>query len=416
MKNVIISLCCVLTVLSYSCIRKGGDAVDSFGLGYSEIANDVKLADVVEEGSVVLPTNCIEFDTQLLLSDVFTKVVAVPLESVEGSFIGGIDNLLFIDSTLLVKDKRKSKSVKQFTKRGEFVGFIGSSGRGPGQYTEPTDIVVFNDTILVYDQFQHKIIFYGNRGEFLKERRVPFSFHSFHVFDNNSFVFQMFDNDNQHINEILGYSLIWTDSLFNIQYKSLYKEKDKYNTMINSGLALGLDKVYFHPPHSGSIYQVGDKGAIKLAYQLETRVPLPAELLLRRNEEKLFKMSSETPNHYMLFTGIPFISNKIVLYEISFNRSVQHVFFHRELQKCIAGDLVLNDLSRLGGGFGNPIFAGPDYLITYEHAYRIKQTFEVYKEHGLDVKDLLNEREQMIAEKLEEYSNPVLFFFYYKEE
>jgi hypothetical protein len=92
------------------------------------------------------------------------------------------------------------------------------------------------------------------------------------------------------------------------------------------------------------------------------------------------------------------------------------VFFHRELQKCIAGDQVVNDLSRLVGGLGKPIYAGPDFLITYEHAYRIKETMETYKKYGLDVKDLLNEREQMIAEKLKVYSNPVIFFYCYKEE
>ncbi|WP_026472954.1 6-bladed beta-propeller [Alkaliflexus imshenetskii] len=416
MKKVIILLWCAITVLSNSCIGKVGGSVDFYGFDYSEIATDVKLAIVEEEGSVVLPTNCIEYDTKLMLSDVFSMIEVVPLESLESSLIGGIDKLVSCDTTILVIDKYKTKSIKQFTKRGGFVGVIGSNGRGPGQYYEPTDCVVYKDTILVYDQFQQKIIFYGNRGEFLKEKKVPFTFNSFYVFDNNSFIFQMYDNDNDHINEILGYSLIWCDSMFNIQHKSLYKEKDKYNTMINSGLTLGLDKVYFHPPYSDSVYQVEENGVIKLAYLLEMHTPLPAELLLRKNGEKLSKMSYETPNNYMLFTGIPYISNKKVLYEISFNRRVQFVFFHSELQKCIAGDLVVNDLSRLVGGPGKPIFAGSDYLITYEHAYRIKETMESYKKHGLDVKDFLNAREQMVAEKLKDYSNPVLFFYCYKDE
>lgn len=416
MKKIIISLFCAITVLSYSCIGKGRGADAFKGFDFSEIATEVKLAMVEEEGSVVLPTNCIEYDTQLTLSYVFTEIEVVPLESSEGSLIGGIDKLLFCDSTLLVIDKYKTKSVKQFTKGGDFVGLIGSNGRGPGQYYEPTDCVVYKDTILVYDQFQQKIIFFGNRGELIKEQKVPFTFNSFFVFDNNSFLFQMYDNDNEHINEILGYSLIWCDSLFNIQHKSLYKEKDKYNAMINSGLTLGLDKVYFHPPYSDSIYQVEDKGVIKLGYLLEAQLPLPEELLLRKNGEQLSKMSYETPNNYMLFIGIPYISKGKVLYEISLNCRVQYVFFHSELQKCIAGDQVVNDLSRLVGGLGKPIYARPDYLITYEHAYRIKETMETYKKHGLDVKDLLNEQEQMIAEKLKDYSNPVLFFYHYKEE
>jgi hypothetical protein len=322
MKNFIISLLCAITVLSFSCTGKRGGADYFHGFDYSEIATEVKLAIVEEEGSVVLPTNCIEFDAKLTLSDVFTMMEAVPLESLEGSLIGGIDKLLFCDSTILVIDKYKTKSVKQFTKQGGFVGLIGSNGRGPGQYYEPTDCVVYKDTILVYDQFQQKIIFFGNRGELIKEKKVPFTFNSFYLFDNNSFLFQMYDNDNEHINEILGYSLIWCDSLFNIQHKSLYKEKDKYNAMINSGLTLGLDKVYFHPPYGDSIYQVEDKGVIKLAFLLEMQVPLPAELLLRNNGEQLSKMSYETPNNYMLFTGIPYMSNKNVLYEISFNRRV----------------------------------------------------------------------------------------------
>lgn len=416
MKNAIISLLCAITIISHSCIGKGEGPNDFKEFNLAEIATEVKLAMVKEEGSVVLPTNCIVYNTKLMLSDLFTEIDAVPLESSEGSLIGGIDKLLFCDSTLLVVDKYKTKSIKQFTKGGGFVGLIGSNGRGPGQYYEPTDCVVYKDTIIVYDQFQQKIIFFGNRGDLIKEQKVPFTFNSFFVFDNNNLLFQMYDNDNQHINEILGYSLIWCDSLFNIQHKSLYKEKDKYNNMINSGLTLGLDKVYFHPPYSDSIYQIEEKGVIKLAYLLEVQLPLPDELLLRKNGEQLFKMSYETPNNYMLFTGIPYISKNKVLYEISFNRRVQHVFFQRDLQKCLAGDLVINDLSHLTSGLGKPIYAGLDYLITYEHAYRIKETMETYKKYGLDAKDLLNEKEQIIAEKLKDYSNPVLFFYHYKEE
>ena len=74
--------------------------------------------------------------------------------------------------------------------------------------------------------------------------------------------------------------------------------------MINSGLTLGLDKVYFHPPYSDSIYQIEEKGVIKLAYLLEVQLPLPDELLLRKNGEQLSKMSYRNSNNYMLFTGI----------------------------------------------------------------------------------------------------------------
>ena len=225
MKNAIISLLCAITIISHSCIGKGEGPNDFKEFNLAEIVTEVKLAMVKEEGSVVLPTNCIVYNTELMLSDLFTEIDAVPLESSEGSLIGGIDKLLFCDSTLLVVDKYKTKSIKQFTKGGGFVGLIGSNGRGPGQYYEPTDCVVYKDTIIVYDQFQQKIIFFGNRGDLIKEQKVPFTFNSFFVFDNNNLLFQMYDNDNQHINEILGYSLIWCDSLFNIQQRVYIKKK-----------------------------------------------------------------------------------------------------------------------------------------------------------------------------------------------
>ncbi len=403
----------ILIITAYSCLNKSSNYnFKEFDL--TDISSNIKTGLIDVDQQTILPTNCIKYDSEIKLSTVFSKIDYIPLESTSESLIGQIDKIIPYDSCFIIVDKYKTRTVKQFKTNGKFIRTIGRNGKGPGEYYEPTDCILYNDTIIIYDQFQQKMIYYNNEGKMINEKKVPFIFNSFHKFNNNSYLYQMYDSDNYHLKEILGYSLIWCDSLFNIKYKSLYKEKDKYNYHTNRGLVNGLNDIYFHAPYCDSVYKVKDNGEIKLEYLLDPINPLPEKLLLRKNQNKLSKMSYLTDNYYILFTGVPYISENVILYQISYNKYVQLVFYNKNSKTCVAGDMSINDLSKLVD-FGSPIYSGKNYLITYQNAYEIIETLNNYKKYGLDINELGSEIELKIAETIDDFSNPVLMYYYYKE-
>lgn len=393
--------------------EKSSTSFKDFNL--SSLTKNIGISNIEDEETTILPTKCIKEGTNILLSDIFTSINLIPLETSKDALIGDVYKLLFCDSTLIIVDRYKTKTVKHFTNQGKFIGLIGSIGKGPGQYTEPTDCVIFNNMILIYDQFQHKIIFYDKNSHLLKEKKVPFTFSSFHVFANNSFLFQMFDSDNFHINEIIGYSLIWCDSLFNIKHKGIYKEKDKYNNYTNRGLENRLDKIYFHPPFTDSVYQIKDNGKIKLEFLLDTHKQIPEELLLRQNQNKLFDMLSKTPNNYMLFTNNAYVSNQYVFYEISLNRFVNRVFYNKKTKECYAGDRIGNDLNPLIS-FNKFLYSDSCFLIGYNQAYSIIDNMKFIKETGsVDMNKIMDKKSLDIITNLNNYSNLVLIYYQYAE-
>ena len=72
------------------------------------------------------------------VEEICDSVSFIRLSSDTEATIGAIDQIIFLDSVLILRDGYTSKSVKMFSKSGQFVRSIGSHGRGPGEYIEPT--------------------------------------------------------------------------------------------------------------------------------------------------------------------------------------------------------------------------------------------------------------------------------------
>lgn len=69
----------------------------------------------------------------------------------------------------------------KFDRKGNYIGEIGKTGKGPGEYLHITDVIVKqgNNIIYLLDNTQRKIIQYDLNGEFHSELRVPLSTGSF---------------------------------------------------------------------------------------------------------------------------------------------------------------------------------------------------------------------------------------------
>ena len=210
-----------------------------------------------------------EFDSEgyCLMHELFDTVIAVRLETTEESLVGVVDKVIVVDSCMYVLDKFKTKSVKRFTLEGKYLNVIGQYGEGPEMQREVTDFCISENEVLILDQFQSKIFIYTLDGILKDIRQLPFSCIQLHRFSTNNYVFFGINAFNYHFPEILNYSLWQTDSCFKVNNRLAYKEKEKYqNILERNSLASFSDTLYYKKTWSDTIFSISPEGEMKYEY------------------------------------------------------------------------------------------------------------------------------------------------------
>ncbi len=104
----------------------------------------------------------------------------IDLETVDGSLIGNIDKIYYVNDKIYVLDKEIAGAIFIFDNKGKFISKIDAKGQGPGEYAEIDDFLVDMQTqeILILDYDQSKIIYYlGNK--FKNEVKITEDFENF---------------------------------------------------------------------------------------------------------------------------------------------------------------------------------------------------------------------------------------------
>ena len=137
------------------------------------------------------------------ISSLVDSVVLIPLEATDQSLIGNIDKIICTDDRFYILDKRTSKKLFVFNSQGKFVRCIGQVGRGPGEYLEPSDFVVYpkEDLIIVFDQFGRQLLYYGTDGTFQRNVRLKYILKEIIPAFQDSLLFAI-AGDNRHLEEI----------------------------------------------------------------------------------------------------------------------------------------------------------------------------------------------------------------------
>jgi hypothetical protein len=134
----------------------------------------------------------IDFDNtpkeeKIYMSSLFKKVRSIPLETVDESLIGYIDNIQIFDKKIFILDKNYVKGVLVFDINGKFIRKIGNIGQGPGEYIDLTDFTIdkvnriiylldFNTCVLIYDI---------DTGKYIKQINISESKNSLYIQYNN---------------------------------------------------------------------------------------------------------------------------------------------------------------------------------------------------------------------------------------
>lgn len=121
------------------------------------------------------------------LFNLIDSIEVIKLETSKDYLIGSISKILCDEDYLYILDERKSKALFKYTKSGEFVLKISNIGKGPGEFTRPTDFFLLSDKLVLLDGFSGKIMFFSKAGVFLNEFSTKTMAERFGKIDTNHF-------------------------------------------------------------------------------------------------------------------------------------------------------------------------------------------------------------------------------------
>lgn len=148
---------------------------------------------------------------KIKISSWVDSISFVQLSSSDNALIGSINKLIRKSNDIYILDRYKTKSLKKFSINGEFITDIGRFGGAPGEYQEPTDFIVNDSLIIVYDQFASRFNYYTLDGNFQYSKKLPFLCLRFKQVSENNFIFYTQDADNQHLSSIVCFPKTQTD-------------------------------------------------------------------------------------------------------------------------------------------------------------------------------------------------------------
>jgi len=86
--------------------------------------------------------------------------------------IGQVSDLSITSDKIFIYDRSQSVISIHSLETGEFIGFLGRHGQGPGEYADPSGIEAWRDYLVVYNRSNGRYIFYDSEGGFVNEIRA----------------------------------------------------------------------------------------------------------------------------------------------------------------------------------------------------------------------------------------------------
>jgi len=151
------------------------------------------------------------------LFNLIDSIEVIKLQTNKDFLIGSISKILCDEDYLYILDERKSKALFKYTKSGDFVLKISNIGKGPGEFTRPTDFFLLYDKIVLLDGFSGKIMFFSKTGDFLNEFSTKTMAERFGKIDTNHFC--MF-NENKS-SKFSSHNISIVDNNGNVIYLSI---------------------------------------------------------------------------------------------------------------------------------------------------------------------------------------------------
>ena len=215
--------------------------------------------------------------------NLYPSVQTIALETTDdlNSIIEGtqIKKVRVVDNKLFIQDLEK---IVIFNLEGKYVGAINKRGRGHGEYLSLTTFDVNNNSkqIIIYDAFNHKLLFYNYAGNYIKQVEIPNTdlVRDFAVFPNGDMLFYTPDYNGKGIKR----GLWQTDSTYTFKKQLVHIDDNNrfcslthnYLVHVNDTLISLMGEI----DNNNLFYHI-TPDTITVSYKLKSDIVIPKRIL-----------------------------------------------------------------------------------------------------------------------------------------
>lgn len=275
----------------------------------------------------------------LKLDAIIDSIKFIPLETGKNFLIASIDKLLFYKNRIIILDNR-TKSILSFSKDGKFGTRIGNVGKGPGEYLNPIDIVIIDDLLYIFDDFQHSVLKYDLLNEvYLGSTKTTLRFNDFITTNDGGLWINSDLRPNFHLGKIGQYKLFLTDSLFRPSAYSFpyVDEESAAPTFARNSFYRFNGNAFYNPHYSDYIYKISqekiephyffDFGSKSLAREYQAH---------NMTQDNFRKTYDNMQSDFMYIINVPFETDDILVSQFR-TRSLNFNSFYFKRGKKILG-------------------------------------------------------------------------------
>ena len=333
------------------------------------------------------------------LSTIGKELEYIPLETDTACLLKRIENAAIGDSFIFVTD---GSELFKFDREGQFLMQIGSSGRGPGEYSRVAEFIIDENRREIYILSARVVLVYGYDGRFISEFKTDFPSNQFIMQDANSFVFHPFNLPMGTAEPVYSWYII--DKTGNVRMKLI-------NTLkrVNKGVIVPYSPLYMYngTPH---FMEFG----VDTLYDFVDFVKKPYAIFHFGN----LKMPPDPT-----MSEVPAINGKIWVSDVRETKKSLFIKIWWDMSDSITNCIYDKSSSRFSvlrdNGFVNDIDGGvvfwpveirnDNVFIGYAEAYDLIKHVKNSNLKDANVNDRKKANQlRSTAEKLNEISNPVL--------
>lgn len=256
------------------------------------------------------------------------------LETSEECLVGEVYKLSCRNKKYYILDRHLQKALFVFDEEGKFRNRIGRRGRGPGEFIEPTDFIVSDSTVTVFDMFGHKLLYYNPDGTFIRSVRLPYSIYEIESGGDGSAIYAV-GGDNSKCDSLKNYELLEIGPEGDIRAK-VYK--NKYSMDFSNKYDLqGFDEdVIYKKAFRPAVYMLRDKNLYaKYIFDIPSHaLPGDYEKLCRGNFERFIKQYRD---EYTYFNGQFWETDRYAGIGITAKRMPYLVVYDKDTHRTVTG-------------------------------------------------------------------------------
>jgi hypothetical protein len=334
-----------------------------------------------KDHTIIEPKNIITLNPNktdsIKVSDIFSNITYLKLETPEGVYIGEPSKVLFHDDNIYILDNTRTLNLIVFRSDGTVKYEISSFGRGPGEFASPNDFDIIYDKneLIIYDSVNLKVIYYDlNNGSFKYEKNVRFMTKNIAsnknglVFFNNNFP------DGKH-----NYNITFTDNNIKPINRDISINDDMYGIhfILPTTFTKNADVIFLTIPFDNIIYEIkDDKVAPYIMLNFE-HTALPKDFFTNHNNNQI----SYSERHKYSHNVSSFFENDDILYfNYWYNSGLcRYISDKKNVSSYhLCDSKIIRDLdygSYLGWGLG----LVDRKLVFYDQPYRLKKYIDNLK-------------------------------------